>query len=107
MGSEDHDYEDQVKELIDLVMVMTDQNNDGVITFEEFSEYVHHDILCIELLGSVLPRDCIISSFLPLIKEKPPHAVSLYFAHERHNSLQEPTMPPRRDKLYPVRLELP
>ena len=36
IGSDDHDSEDHVKELIELVMAMTDKNNDGIITFDEF-----------------------------------------------------------------------
>ncbi|GFR62763.1 EF-hand calcium-binding domain-containing protein 1 [Elysia marginata] len=56
MSSDDQDNDDQVKDLIDIVMAMTDINSDGVITLEEFAGFVQGNILCIELLGSVLPQ---------------------------------------------------
>ncbi|GFS08677.1 EF-hand calcium-binding domain-containing protein 1 [Elysia marginata] len=106
-SSDDHDNEDHVRELFDLVLAMSDKNNDGAISLEEFSDLVHRDILCIELLGSVLPLPKPLNSFLVLIKGKPQHAVSFYFANERENCLQAPHLPPHEDGLYPVRLELP
>ncbi|GFS12553.1 calcineurin B-like protein 1 [Elysia marginata] len=107
LTSEEHDTEEQVKELIDLVMAMTDRNRDGKITPEEFSAYVHRDILFIELLGSVLPLESFVKEFMSLLQGKTPHNVSVFFAKERQLCLQEPPMPELGEKLYPVRLELP
>ncbi|RUS80507.1 hypothetical protein EGW08_011728 [Elysia chlorotica] len=59
---EDQESDDQIKELIDLVMASTDKNNDGIITLDEFRDYVNKDIMCLELLGPVLPLDHIIIS---------------------------------------------
>ncbi|KAK3777957.1 hypothetical protein RRG08_018278 [Elysia crispata] len=107
IGSDDHDSEDHVKELIELVMAMTDKNNDGIITFDEFKSYVKTDILCLELLGPVLPLEHFISSFVYLVIEKPPTDVDKLFARERQFCLQEPRIPSKRERLYPVRLEMP
>lgn len=107
LTSEEHDNDDQVKDLIEIVMNMTDLNNDSVISIEEFSAQVHRDALCLELLGSVLPSESFIRQFSSMVCEKPAHIVSQSFANEREFCLQEPIFPHVKEKLYPVLLELP
>lgn len=106
-SSDDLDAEDHVKELMDLVMFKTDKNNDGIITFEEFSAFVRENILCIELLGSVLPLDKHILAFMRLIHDKTPHSVTLYFLEERRLCLNLPVIQQTEEKLFPVELEIP
>ncbi|GFN95772.1 hypothetical protein PoB_002227800 [Plakobranchus ocellatus] len=107
MSSDDVDNDEQVKELIDMVMALTDKNFDGVITREEFRDYVLQDFARFELLGKVLPLRSIVDEFIQVIKGKQPHAVSKIFAKERQYCLNEPYIPPKGDSLYPVALEMP
>lgn len=99
--------EENTRELIDLVMKMTDINSDGMISLEEFSRFVHDNQLCLELLGSVLPQRECVDAFLKLIQNKPVHALNTIFENERQVCLNEPLKSKRRDKYYPIMLELP
>ncbi|KAK3782267.1 hypothetical protein RRG08_008188 [Elysia crispata] len=103
----DDDAIEQLKELIEMVLLVFDMDGDGVISLEEFRHLVHKNILYIQLLGQVLPHKEVIDAFMDNLKNKTPLAVRNQYTHERTDCLNEPRAKDTKDDLYPVILELP
>lgn len=98
---EDTDPDDALNELVNLVLSVTDTNQDGLISPDEFRAFVKHDILCIQLFGTVLPNERILEKFHNLMKYSQPHQIKERFADERMICLSEFSIHKKENKLYP------
>ncbi|CAG5114794.1 unnamed protein product [Candidula unifasciata] len=106
LHTEDMDLDEAIRDLIEIVMSVVDVNKNGLIDLEEFRHLVKTNILYIDLLGQVLPRDHVVKKFLQKIKNKSPNQVAMLFQNERARALTEAPLskPPA---LYPIQLEIP
>ncbi|KAH9488341.1 hypothetical protein Btru_063746 [Bulinus truncatus] len=104
----DNDTEESLRELIDMVLKVTDLDMNGVINLDEFRKLVKTNILYLQLLGPCLPSENSVLNFRNKLTGKTPFQVSQYFSEERMFSLSElQDNTSYKEQLYPIKLELP
>ncbi|XP_059141541.1 uncharacterized protein LOC131929393 [Physella acuta] len=102
----DEDHEESTRELIELVLKISDIDENGQIEKGEFKELVRANSLYLQLLGPCLPNDKYLERFREKIDQRSGIETKRIFHNERRSSLYE-LQSSRAVSLYPVILDMP
>ncbi|KAI8785809.1 calaxin-like isoform X1 [Biomphalaria glabrata] len=101
--SEDVDTEEAVRELVEIVLKVTDIDENGAIDLNEFRRLVKSNVLYLQLLGPCLPTESYLQHFQHVLSTHNESEIRQIFGHERQFAMEKDT----KLKYYPIRLELP
>ncbi|CAL1538107.1 unnamed protein product [Lymnaea stagnalis] len=105
--SEDMEAEEATRELIEIVLKVTDIDESGSIDLQEFKRLIKNNVLYLQLLGPCLPIPSSVQRFRERLEGKGTHEIRTMFKHERQESLQELPSINRVKQYYTVTLDLP
>ncbi|KAH9508501.1 hypothetical protein Btru_055367 [Bulinus truncatus] len=100
--NEEVDAEEAVRELIEIVLKVTDINENGSIDIEEFRRLVKSNVLYLQLLGPCLPNEHSLEEFRQKLENNTEEEIQKIFAHERHFEMEKSD----HYKFYPIKLDL-
>ncbi|RUS72778.1 hypothetical protein EGW08_019464, partial [Elysia chlorotica] len=106
IGAEDDGLHD-LKELVELVFNLLDENKDGILSLDAYRVLVRRNDAYLQLCGQVLPDDIDLDYFMGALNRMTDTQVKVYFRKERMRCLNLPpdfAQVTLGEKLYPVRL---
>jgi len=104
MIEEMSELDEVLRDISDIVMLLTDKDRNKVITLNEFRELVKRNILTLQFLGSCLPLEKTLNDFVKPLTGVHMDEIAEKFKDERKISLRDVEI--HKEGLYPIRLEM-